>query len=79
MSGTEIKVGKIETKVEQISMSLSDLHTKFDGYCDKMDNKLRAEYVKKLEFRPVRNIVYGVVTLSLTAVGMAVLTLIIKQ
>lgn len=44
---------------------------------DKIDCNF-SEYVKKDEFNPVRNIVYGAVSLALTAMLGAIIALILK-
>lgn len=42
-------------------------------------DKMNKDYVTQEEFKPIRNIVYGMVTMTLTAVVGALLTLILKQ
>lgn len=49
--------------------------------CDvkEIKGKMEQDYVTQEEFKPIRNIVYGMVTMTLTAVVGALLTLILKQ
>jgi hypothetical protein len=49
--------------------------------CDvtEIKDKMNKDYVTQEEFKPIRNIVYGMVTMTLTAVVGALLTLILKQ
>lgn len=42
-------------------------------------DSLKADYVKREEFLPVKNIVYGLVSVILVAVIGALITLVIKQ
>lgn len=90
MSEIEVKVGKIETKVDNMdrnieslsvsmSKSMDGLHKKFDHHIEYMENKLKKEYVKKIEYIPVRNIVYGGAAIILTTVATAIVTLVVTH
>jgi len=46
---------------------------------DKIIDKLDKNYVTKAEFAPVQKIVYGLVTLILTSVVIALLALVVRQ
>ena len=46
---------------------------------DKIMEKLDKNYVTKDEFAPVQKIVYGLVTLILTGVVLALLALVVRQ
>ena len=46
---------------------------------DEIKAKLEKNYVSQEEFKPVRNLVYGMVTIILTAVIGSLIALIIKQ
>lgn len=46
---------------------------------DEIKLKLERNYVSQEEFKPVKNLVYGIVSIILTAVIVAFVALIIKQ
>lgn len=46
---------------------------------DRLSQKLDENFVTKVEFEPIRKIVYGLVTLILIAVVGALLTLVLKK
>lgn len=58
----------VEVKLEFIIKELDEIKT-----------KLEHNYVTQEAFKPVRNLVYGMVTLILTAVVGALVALVVKQ
>lgn len=64
--GTSVAV--ILTKVQYIESEVG-----------KINDKLEKEYVTKDQFEPVKNIVYGLVSLILVAVVGALVALVIKK
>jgi hypothetical protein len=65
---TDIKVALIQKDVSYIKQKL-----------DQGFSEIPRLYVTRAEFEPVRNLVYGMTALMLSAVVIALLTLIIKQ
>lgn len=61
-------ISVIETKLDFIQRDISDIKKRLD------DN-----YVTKQEFDPVKRIVYGLVTLVLTAVVVALIALVVRS
>lgn len=62
---------KIEVALEQlvrVREDIKELHTKIDN-----------NYVTRIEFEPVRNLVYGMVSLVLTVVVGGLLVLVIRK
>jgi len=45
---------------------------------EKIDRRLEANYVTKLEFEPIKKIVYGLVMLVLTTVVVALVSVVLK-
>lgn len=70
-----IKESTDKVKLALIQQDLTYIKANVDDIKDKMENN----YVTQEEFKPIRNIVYGMVTLILTGVVGALLALIIKQ
>jgi hypothetical protein len=64
-----------KVKLALMQQDLAYIKANVDDIKDKMENN----YVTQEEFKPIRNIVYGMVTLILTGVVGALLALIIKQ
>lgn len=64
-----------KVKLALMQQDLAYIKANIDDIKDKMENN----YVTQEEFKPIRNIVYGMVTLILTGVVGALLALIIKQ
>lgn len=64
---------------------LVELRTNTNNLMDEMKQlrndiaNLKKEFVTQAEFKPVRNIVYGAVAIILTAVVVAMITLVIQQ
>lgn len=72
-----------QIQTEQVAIAV--LNTKMDYLKDGVDgvNKkidtISGQFVPQAEFKPVRNIVYGLVGLILTAVMLGILTLVIRR
>ena len=62
---------KMEVALEQLVRVREDLK--------ELHNKIDNNYVTRIEFEPVRNIVYGLVSLLLTGVIGGLLMMVIKQ
>lgn len=62
----EIKLAVIQTDLNYIKEKLNAV-----------DTKVSAHYVSKEEFEPIKKIVYGLVSLILTAVAGAVVALVV--
>ena len=62
---------KMEVALEQLVRVREDLK--------ELNNKIDNNYVTRIEFEPVRNIVYGLVSLLLTGVIGGLLMMVIKQ
>ena len=59
--------------------TVSDRLVRIETKLDYVQNILDKDIVLRAEFEPVRKIVYGLVGLILTAVGGAVIALVLKQ
>jgi hypothetical protein len=74
--------GTFETQLATLSERVCGLT---DRICDvrtalaEMRLLLEKKYVEKVEFDPVKRIVYGVVILILTGVAVAVINLVVKK
>ena len=62
---------KMEVALEQLVRVREDLK--------ELNNKIDNNYITRIEFEPVRNIVYGLVSLLLTGVIGGLLMMVIKQ
>lgn len=62
-----------ETKLAVMQNDLTYIKEKLNA----VDNKVSSHYVSKEEFEPVKNIVYGLVTLILVAVVGALIALVV--
>jgi hypothetical protein len=62
------KLAVIQKDLEYIKINVKDIR-----------DKMEKEYVSRAEFEPIRNIVYGMVTLVLTGVVGALLTLVLRK
>lgn len=62
------------TRIPLLCKSIIDTNTRLEN----IETKLDAKYVTNEAFSPVKNLVYGLVTLILTAVIGAILVLVIK-
>lgn len=63
-----VQIAVIGQKVTTIEESVRNIESKLEGH-----------YVTKEEFDPVKRIVYGIVTLMLTAVIVALLAVVIRK
>lgn len=63
----ETKIAVAQIDIEHIKETL-----------DSLDKKLSLHYITKYEFEPVRNIVYGIVSLVLVAVVGALIALVLQ-
>ncbi len=66
---SNIQLGILINSVESLKSDIKELKEKFD--------KLGDKYVTKIEFTPVRNVVYGMVGLFLVGILTAILKLVI--
>lgn len=62
---------KIELALDQLERVREDIKA--------LESKIDAQYVTRYEFDPIKKIVYGMVTLVLTGVIGAILTLVIRK
>lgn len=62
---------KMEVALEQLVRVREDLK--------ELNNKIDNNYVTRIEFEPVRNIVYGLVSLLLTGIIGSLLMMVIRQ
>lgn len=60
------------------SKDLYQLAEKIDGKLDKLAENIERKYVTKTEFTPVKQIVYGLVSLILLTVVAAVIATVVK-
>lgn len=67
-STDKVKLAVIQKDLEYIKANVDDIK-----------HKMEQDYVTQEEFKPIRNIVYGMVSIVLTGVVGALLALIIKQ
>lgn len=67
-STDKVKLAVIQKDLEYIKANVDDIK-----------HKMEQDYVTQEEFKPIRNIVYGTITLILTGVVGALLTLVIRQ
>jgi hypothetical protein len=67
-TNTSVDLAVIANDISYIKADVKDIKT-----------KLEMDYVTKQEFDPIKKIVYGLVTLILTGVVGAVLSLILKK
>jgi hypothetical protein len=65
----------LETQMAVIAVKIGAIETKVTS----IESKLEGHYVTKEEFDPVKRLVYGMVTLMLTAVIVALLALVVKK
>lgn len=65
----------IETKVAVIMEKMTNIESKVTS----IEEKLEGHYVTKEEFDPVKRIVYGLVSLLLSAIIVALVALVIKK
>ena len=75
----EIKVAKLEVEMKNFKEVNTNEHETIFKKLDCIDDKLNELFVTKDEFTPVKNVVYGMVGLVLTAVAGALIRLIIIQ
>jgi hypothetical protein len=64
----KVVLAEIKKDIEYIKSDVTDIK-----------HKMESDYVTQEEFKPIRNIVYGMVSLVLTGVVGALITLVIKQ
>ena len=62
-----------ETKLAVIQTDLTYIREKLNA----VDNKVSSNYVSKEEFEPIKNIVYGLVSLILVAVVGALVAIVV--
>lgn len=62
-----------QTQIALLQQALSNIDKKID----KIDTRLESQFVTKEEFSPVRNLVYGLVTVILLAVVTALVALVV--
>ena len=67
-----------EVKSALMSQDIGYIKSSLDALSKKMDG-LTGQFITRVEFMPVRSLVYGLVTLILIAVVGAILALVIKQ
>ena len=65
--------------LEQIQKDLSVFIKEDKEWKDNLRKDLRNDYVLKVAFKPIKRLVYGVLSLVLTAVVLALLALVIKS
>jgi len=65
----------LETKIAVMASNVE--YIKSD--VDEIKKKLQGDYVTKTEFKPVRDLVYGMVSLMLLSVFGALLALVLKK
>jgi hypothetical protein len=59
--------------VSETRQSVSDLDRKIDS----MEHQMKLEFITKNEFEPIRKLVYGLVSLVLTAVVLALIAQVV--
>lgn len=62
---------KIEVALEQLRRLREDIKD--------LDDKISKNYITKVEFEPIKRVVYGIVSLILVSVAGAVMALVIKS
>lgn len=67
-------INMLNTKLEVLQIDIGYIKTALD----KIENIINEKYVTRIEFEPIRNLVYGVVSLILMTVIGAILMVIIK-
>ena len=67
-NNSKVQIAVMATNVENIKNDVKDIK-----------DKLQNDYVSQTEFKPIRNIVYGMVGLILTAVIIALVSLVILK
>jgi len=76
----EKKLEKIKEQLHKIDTSVEILKVEVKRTCNRCDDlieTLEEKFVSQSEFKPIRTIVYGIIGLVLTAVGGAIVSLVI--
>ena len=73
------KADVIEIEMKNLIKTNSDDHKDILEKIDGIDEKLDKAFVTKIEFTPVKNVVYGLVGLLLTTVVVALVRLVLIQ
>lgn len=67
------KLEGLKEVVSETRQSVSDLDKKIDS----MERQMKLEFITKDEFEPIKKLVYGLVSLALTAVFLALIAQVI--
>lgn len=72
------RLAKLEQKTEDMRNDINNNHHVILTHLDKINEKLDTHFVTKTEFSPIKKLVYGGVTIILTAVGTAIIYLVVS-
>lgn len=76
MPEQEIKIAKLEANMEQLRQDTQEIRQDIRDIKELLQN-LDRKYVSKIEFEPIRKVVYGLISLILTSVIIAVIGLVL--
>jgi len=68
MATDETQLAVITTKLDRVNQDVREIK-----------DMVQQNYVTQDQFRPIRVFVYGLIAISLTSIGVAIINLIIKQ
>lgn len=63
---------------DNLSKRIDDVESRLNTKINEVESKIESAYVKTNDFAPVQKLVYGIVTLILIAVVMAIVTSVLK-
>lgn len=67
----KVAVAVLNTKMDYLTGAVDNVNKKIDT--------LSGQFVPQSEFKPIRNLTYGLVGLILTAVVISIMTLVLRQ
>lgn len=70
---------KIYAAVNSVKDDAVKNYDKIYTKIDQLEAKIESNYITREEFMPIKNFVYGLITMIVIAVGTAVITMVIKK
>lgn len=73
------KMDTMMVVVSETQQAVKETRKELSNKIDTVDEKLRRDFVTKSEFEPIKRLVYGAVGLVLTAMVIAIISLVINS